>query len=189
MSDPDANTTLTYSLSGTDVSSFTIDSTTGQLTNNSVLDVDTKASHSVVVTVSDSSLSASINVTINVVKQPVPAVSSRSAAVREAIVNAISDVDSPNDVTATHLANITRVGFKKYESIASLSAGDFNDLVSLESLDLCDNNLTSLPADIFDHLTSLEFLDLSSNRLPSLPEDIFDHLTSLDELLLRIIIK
>ena len=67
-SDPDANTTLTYSLSGTDVSSFTIGNTTGQLTNNSVLDVDTKASHSVVVTASDGSLSATINVTINVDK-------------------------------------------------------------------------------------------------------------------------
>ena len=201
-SDPDANTTLTYSLSGTDVSSFTIGNTTGQLTNNSVLDVDTKASHSVVVTASDGSLSATINVTINVVKQPDLLVSSRSAAVRDAIVNAISDVNSPNEVTATHLANITGLNLSS-RSIASLSAGDFNDLVSLESLDLSDNNLTSLPADIFDHLTrldalfldyneissisggifanntNLEFINLRGNRLSSLPDGIFEGLSSL----------
>ena len=182
-SDPDANTTLTYSLSGTDASSFTIGSTIGQLTNNSVLDVNTKDSYSVVVTASDGSLSATINVTINVIQQPDPLVSSRSPAVREVIVNAISDVNSPNDVTAIHLANITRLDLSS-KSIASLSPGDFNDLVSLENLDLSGNNLISLQAGIFDHLTSLENLDLSSNRLTSLQAGIFDHLTSLDVLLL-----
>ena len=184
VSDVDANTTLTYSLSGTDVSSFTIGNTTGQLTNNSALDVDTKASYSVVVTASDGNLSASINVTVNVIKVADPAVESRSAAVRTAIVNAISDVNSPNDVTTTHLANITGLDLSS-RSIASLSPGDFNDLVSLESLDLSDNNLTSLPADIFDHLTRLDVLLLDYNEISSISGDIFENNTNLEFINLR----
>ena len=178
VSDVDANSTLTYSLSGTDAASFTIGNTTGQLTNNSALDVDTKASYSVVVTASDGNLSASINVTVNVIKVADPAVESRSAAVRTAIVNAISDVDSPNDVTTTHLTNITRLDLSN-KSIASLSAGDFNDLFALEFLDLSDNNLTSLPADIFDHLTRLDILLLDDNEISSLDGDIFENNTNL----------
>ena len=181
VSDVDANTTLTYSLSGTDAASFTIGNTTGQLTNNSALDVDTKASYSVVVTASDGNLSASINVTVNVIKVADPAVESRSAAVRTAIVNAISDVNSPNDVTTTHLTNITELDLSN-KSIASLSAGDFNDLFALEFLDLSDNNLTSLPADIFDHLTSLDILLLDDNEISSLDGDIFENNTNLVQL-------
>ncbi len=59
--------TLTYSLSGTDASSFSIDSTTGQLRTNGALDYETKSSYSVIVTVSDGNTgSDAISVTINV---------------------------------------------------------------------------------------------------------------------------
>ena len=54
-SDPE-NDTLTYSLSGTDASKFSIDSSTGQITvgTGTTLDYDTKNSYSVTVGVSDS---------------------------------------------------------------------------------------------------------------------------------------
>ncbi len=61
------NDTLTYGLSGTDASSFSIDSTTGQLRTSAALDYETKSSYSVIVTVSDGNTgNDAINVTINV---------------------------------------------------------------------------------------------------------------------------
>ncbi len=64
--DADGNT-LTYSLSGTGAAAFTIDSTTGQLRTNASLDYEAKISYTVTITVSDGSLTDSINVTINVI--------------------------------------------------------------------------------------------------------------------------
>ncbi|MYI93316.1 T9SS type A sorting domain-containing protein [Candidatus Poribacteria bacterium] len=59
--------TLTYSLSGTDATSFSIRSTTGQLQISAALDYETKSSYSVTVTAADSNgNSASIPVTISV---------------------------------------------------------------------------------------------------------------------------
>ena len=61
------NDTLIYSLGGTDASSFSIVSTSGQLQTNAVLDYETKTSYSVTVSVSDGKGgSDSIPVTINV---------------------------------------------------------------------------------------------------------------------------
>ena len=64
--DPD-NDTLTYSLGGTDASSFAIVSTTGQLKTKAALDYETDDSYSVTVSVSDGRGGTdTINVTINV---------------------------------------------------------------------------------------------------------------------------
>ena len=63
--DPE-NNTLTYSLSGTDAASFDIDTTSGQLKTNAALDYETKNAYLVTVSVSDSTLTDTINVTINV---------------------------------------------------------------------------------------------------------------------------
>ena len=65
--DADSSNTLTYSLSGTDASSFSIVSTSGQLQTSAALDYETKTSYSVTVSVSDGNGgSDSISVTINV---------------------------------------------------------------------------------------------------------------------------
>ena len=182
-SDPDANTTLTYSLSGTDSNSFTINSSTAQLTTGIDLDADTQATYSVVVTVSDGEKSATSNVTIKVTRPPDPLVSARSAAVRQAIVTAVSGVDSVADINSAHLATITILDLEN-KSISSISAGDFNDLTSLEDLDLSDNQISSLPAAIFDDLTSLRRLDLRYNQIRSLSGDVFENNTSLRKLYL-----
>ena len=58
--------TLTYTLSGTDASSFDIDSSTGQLKTKDALDYETKNAYTVTITVSDGSLTDTITVTINV---------------------------------------------------------------------------------------------------------------------------
>ena len=66
--------TITYSLGGTDASSFSINSETGQLQTAAPLDYETKNTYAVTVTVSDEKGgSDSINVTINVtdVNEPV----------------------------------------------------------------------------------------------------------------------
>ena len=61
------NDVLTYTLGGTDASSFSIVSTTGQLQTNAALDFESsKTSYSIIVKVSDSSLTDSITVTIDV---------------------------------------------------------------------------------------------------------------------------
>ncbi len=68
--DPDSGDTLTYSISGTDATSFDIDSNTGQLKTKATLDYDMKNEYTVVVSVSDGNgSSASITVTINVTQE------------------------------------------------------------------------------------------------------------------------
>ena len=60
------NDTLTYTLSGTDAASFTIDNTTGQLKTEAALDYETKTTYTVTITVSDGSLTRTITVNINI---------------------------------------------------------------------------------------------------------------------------
>ena len=59
--------TLTYSLDGTDASSFGVLSTSGQLKTRALLDYETKNDYLVTVTVSDGSLTASISVAITII--------------------------------------------------------------------------------------------------------------------------
>ena len=176
--DDDANSTLSYSLSGTDASAFNINSSTAQITNNNLLNINTKSSYAVVVTVSDGSKSATINVTINVVWLAKPPVANRSPAVRTAIVNAISGIDSAADVTAAHLSTITDLDLSR-QNITALSAGDFNDLTNLTALDLDVNYLTSLPDGILDHLTKLQDFTASGNNISSLNGNLFRNNSSL----------
>ena len=66
--DSDNSDTLRYSLSGTDAGSFSINSSTGQLSSSTQFDYETKNSYEVTVTVSDGrggtdSISVSISVT------------------------------------------------------------------------------------------------------------------------------
>ena len=56
------NDILTYTLSGTEASAFSIDSSTGQLKAKSALDYETKRSYTVTITVSDGSLTDTITV-------------------------------------------------------------------------------------------------------------------------------
>ena len=58
--------TLTYSLSGTDAASFTINTSTGQLRTQAALDHETKDSYSVTVSVHDGTPDTTVDATINV---------------------------------------------------------------------------------------------------------------------------
>ena len=104
--DPD-NDALTYTLSGTDASSFDIDRASGQLTTRAALDYETKAAYTVVITVSDGSLTDSITVTINVTNVPetptnrAPVFSEGSTTSRAVAENTAADASIGSAVAAT----------------------------------------------------------------------------------------
>lgn len=84
--DPDANTTLTYTLGGTDAGAFTINATTGAVSLRAPADFETKPSYSFTVTASDGSLSTTQTVTLNVTnvnEAPVFAAATRTTTVAE----------------------------------------------------------------------------------------------------------
>ncbi len=103
--DADANTTLTYSLGGTDASSFSIVSTSGQLKTKAALDYETKTSYSVTVSVSDGNGgSDSITVTINVTdvhENRAPAFTEGNTATRTVAENTTAGTNIGNAVAAT----------------------------------------------------------------------------------------
>ncbi len=190
--DADTGDILTYTLGGTDAASFDIVSTSGQLQTKASLNYETKTSYTVTVTVTDdsgvaSNNSAIITVTINITDvdegTSITPVSDRTPEVRDAIVNKISGVSNPADVTAAHLAAITGTLDLSFKSISSLSDGDFDGLTALGSINFRHNSdLTSLPSGIFDDLVSLTNIRLEGCQLSSLPSGLFDNTTSLVEL-------
>ncbi len=104
------NDTLTYSLNGTDASSFEIDSETGQLKTLADLDFETKSSYSVTITVSDGSLSDTITVGISVTdvdENRAPVFTEGSSATRTVAENTGSGVDIGTTAPATDADNDT----------------------------------------------------------------------------------
>ena len=106
----------------------------------------------------------------------------RTEEVRDAIVAAVSGKTTCGAITETDLATITSLQVTGYSDLTTLKQGDFDNLTSLTSLDLDDNNLSNLPAGIFNHLSSLTSLDLNDNSLSNLPVEIFNNLSSLTSL-------
>ena len=179
--DPDAGTTLTYTLGGTDAASFSIDANTGQLQTNTALDYEgTQKSYTVTVTASDGNLTDSITVTINVTDEPEPTISARTQAVRDKIVevaknvvpaNERSRIVGPDDVTVEDL-KLIKIMRLTNESLDTLAAGDFNGLTGLLTLDLSGgrnpqnpqgNQITDISP--LAGLTSLTTLNLNNNSI------------------------
>ena len=167
--------TLTYTLSGTDVASYDIDATTGQLKTKAALDYESKRIYSVTISVSDGNLTDSISVIISVIDVVETAyistilhVSDRTAQIRDAIVDAVSGIDTAVDVTDAHLATITELNLRN-EGITELKSGDFAGLTALTSLNLYGNMLSTLPIGIFDGLTALTSLRLGGNTVSPMP--------------------
>ena len=113
--------------------------------------------------------------------EAIPVLSGRTQQVQDAIVAAVSGVNTAYDVTEAHLADITTLQLP-LKNITALKSGDFDGLTALTFLYLNGNDLSSLPADVFDGLTALELLYLDGNELSSLPADVFDGLTALTTL-------
>ena len=112
--DQDANTTLTYTLGGTDAGSFSIDSATGQLKTKAALDYETQNAYSIVLTVSDGQVTDTITVTINISnvnEAPVFAVGSstthtvaENTAAGENIGSPVSATDDDGDTLSCSLS-------------------------------------------------------------------------------------
>ncbi len=164
--------TLTYTLGGTDASSFSIDRT-GQLKTRGALDYETKSTYTVTITVSDGSLTDTTTVTINITNVDETPVtdgivtgavvdSGRTPQVQDAIVTA-AGVGSVAEVTAAHLSAIEQLDLNN-KGITALKTDDFDGLTSLTGLNLGGNDFnTLLLQDIFDKLTSLTVLILPDN--------------------------
>ena len=170
--------TLTYSLSGTDASSFSIDSTSGQLSTKTTLDYETKRVYTLIITVSDGNLTDAITVIISVIDvaettlvSTTLAVSDRTPVVRDAIVAAVPNITAAEDVTATHLSAITALNLRSM-GITALQSGDFAGLTGLTNLNLYGNMLSGLPYGIFEGLTALTILRLGGNAVDPLPISI-----------------
>ena len=101
--DPDTGDTLTYRLGGTDATSFSLDTATGQLQTRAVLDRETRASYSVTVSVSDGNGgSDSITVTISVTNvNEAPAFTDGTSTTRSVAENTVTDTNIGSPVTAT----------------------------------------------------------------------------------------
>ena len=94
-------------------------------------------------------------------------VSERTPQVRDAIVAAIPDASSADEITTTHLTTITSLNLRN-AGITELQSGDFSGLTGLIYLNLYSNQLSSLPEGIFDGLTALTSLRLGGNTVDPL---------------------
>ena len=169
------NDTLTYTVSGTDATSFDIVGTSGQLQTKAALDYETKTFYLVTVSVSDGKGGIdSITVTINVIditESPnrITPVRQRTPQVRNAIV-AAAGVRSPEDVSEAHLAAITLLDLSG-KGITSLKSGDFDGLTALTTLYLHEGNSSihggNSISDVspLQNLTSLRTLYLRDNSI------------------------
>ena len=102
------NDTLTYSLSGTDVESFGIVGTSGQLQTSAALDYETKSSYTVTVSVSDGKGGTdSITVTINVTSDNAPVFADGTTTTRSVAENTAANTNIGSAVSATDADNDT----------------------------------------------------------------------------------
>ena len=99
------------------------------------------------------------------------AVSERTSQVRDAIVAAIPDASSADEITTTHLTTITHLNLRN-NGITELQSGDFSGLTGLTSLNLYGNQLSSLPEGIFEGLTVLTSLRLGGNTVDPLTIEV-----------------
>ncbi|MCG9128174.1 cadherin domain-containing protein [Candidatus Poribacteria bacterium] len=173
-SDPDRDT-LTYHLEGPDSSIFDIDSITGQLKTKEELDYESRSIYLIRVIVSDSILTDTSTVLIEVINTDdtsfdpsILPINERTPQVRDAILRLFPKVDNVDDITMEDLANITDL-FLRSAGILELKTGDFSGLTGLRKLNLFDNQLMNLPLGIFDGLTSLDMLRLGNNIIQPFP--------------------
>ena len=114
---------LTYSLSGTDAPSFSIDRRTGQLLTKAPLDYETKQTYTVTVKAtdpSDESDSITVTITVTGINEP-PTLSKRAL-----VISGRSNVDHPEEDTRT-VATYTAVGPEATRVSWSLLGDDFRD--------------------------------------------------------------
>ena len=110
--------------------------------------------------------------------QTIVDICSRTSQIQEAILAELPLGTTCATADSAGLAGITDID-ASFESISSLTAGDFSGLTNLDTLRLNNNSLANLPENLFEGLTDLETLRLNNNSLTSLPQDLFDGLIEL----------
>ncbi len=154
----------------------------GKLQTSAALDFETQNSYSIRISVTDgNSGSDSIAVTISVTDMiEITPVSERTAYIRDAIV-AAAGVDSADDVTPEHLAQITDLSLYN-KKMNTLKVGDFSGMSGLRNLSLYYTGLKSLPAGVFAENTELRSIELGACYFKMLPAGVFDNNTKLTNL-------
>ena len=176
--DEDTGDSLTYTLSGTDATSFSIDSTNGQLKTNAALNHGTQNVYTVTVTATDTNnRTDTISVTINIIGPVVFSDTALAAAVRSALRIGADAKIYPDSLaaltsfTATDKGIADLTGLEEATGLNTLDLGDneivnlnpLSDLTSLRTLDLADNLITNVSA--LSDLTALKRLDLRNNNV------------------------
>ena len=102
----------------------------------------------------------------------------RTPQVQTAILDKLSGVSNCAVVTPTLLNSVAGSLDLQNKNLSALNIGDFDNLISVTTLNLRDNQLTTVPAGVFKPLTTMSSLDLRGNEFASLPDDLFTGLTT-----------
>ncbi len=173
--DKNSGDTLTYTLGGDDATSFSIDSTTGQLQTSAALDYETKNSYSVTITASDGNDgSDSINVTINVTDvNDAPTFPENISTTRSVAENTASGTNIGDAFTATDQDNNTITYSLGGKDAASFSidstSGQLQTSAALdyETRTSYSATITASDGTLTDTLTvTISVTDVDENRAP-----------------------
>ena len=199
--DADTGDILTYSLSGTDAASFSIDSSTGQLRTAAALDYETKKVYNLIITATDTSgATANITITINVTdvnetvtpppvqqepnpQQPpvqqnnLPVFSDGASTTRSIAENAATDTDIGNPVTATD----ADTGDILTYSLSGTDAASFSidsstgQLRTAAALDYETKNIYNVRVDVLDSMGGSDSITVTINVEPNYTIIPFDY--------------
>ena len=182
----DPNDTLTYTVESNNTATATVEVSGSTITITPVA----IGTATITITAADTAgqtATQTLMVSVNTQGADPTDLCSRTAVVKNVIVNRVSSKTDCADITTAELAGITRLIFFGSSPLSSLrgsnlKSGDFAGLTGLTRLDLDFNEITSLPADIFSGLSALTTLRLDDNQLSTLPSGVFAGLTSLTTL-------
>ena len=206
--DPNADDTLTYILSGPDAASFDILPGTGQLRTKAALDYETKFSYSVTITVSDGEFTDTITVTITVTDMHPGCASAVGNGANtglandcEALLDSKATLQGPtgslNWATFTPIAQwdgitlrgtpkrVTRLLLRKMPQLNGTIPGALGRLNGLENLSLYANGLTGpIPAEL-GNLSRLKVMYINNNNLSGTIPAELGNLNNLERLWLH----
>ena len=188
--DADAGTTLSYSLSGTDASSFGIVGSTGQLQTSGALDYETKNSYTVTVNVTDGNLTDSITVTINITDaNDAPVFDDSTTTVRSIgeevdigtnVGNPVDAVDQDRDVLNYTLSGTDAASFTIDSSTGQLKTGvelEFDTKRTYTVVVTATDNETGTDADLDVPLSDTITVTININQyFPESQPPVFDEL-------------
>ena len=169
---------LTYTLGGSDASSFSIDSDDGQLKTQSALNYESKNSYSVTITVNDGSTTVNISVKIKVTDVNEAPVYAGDSVIRSVAENSAAGADIGSPVTANDPEGDDLTYTLSGTDASSFSIDeDTGQLKTQASLDFEDTSSYSVtvtaedPDNLSDSINvTINVRDVDENRAPTFPE-------------------